>query len=150
MQQLHIPKLLTDKSLCGVYRVPAGYLPRLSTEGAAEDVQWHIFPRLRTVIRESLINALDNSLHFPDYFGRNWDAAWDCLSEIKWPAGKLQMLYLSLDADASISENDLRIFVELMNDACRHWAEQSTACYMLIESDRLDSETLNELRMLPS
>lgn len=142
-------KPLGDKTPGGVYRAPLGYLQSQSNKCAREDMQWHIFPRLETVIRESLLDALNEALCFPDYFGHNWDAAWDCLSEQVWPLGKLQILYLRIAADVSLAESDLRTFVELMNDACKHWAEQHTACYVLIESDRYDSQTLNELSSLP-
>lgn len=31
--------------------------------------------------REALFDALAEALSFPDYFGRNWDAVADCLSD---------------------------------------------------------------------
>jgi len=137
-----------DQTPCGVYRVPAGYLQCRLKHCVQDNLQWHFFPRLDTVMRESLLNALNQTLHFPDYFGHNWDAAWDCLSEQVWPEGKRQILHLCIDADTFLAESDLHTFVELMVDACTCWASNNTACLVLIETDRRDSQTLNQLSSL--
>jgi len=141
-------ELRNDKSPCGVYRVPAGYLQCCQSQPDQANLQWYFFPSLDVVVRESLLNALSETLHFPDYFGHNWDAAWDCLSEQVWSDNKRQIIHLRIDADTFLAESDLHTFVELMDDACTCWASNNTACLVLIETDRRDSQTLNQLRSL--
>ena len=34
--------------------------------------------------KEQLFDALSKELQPPHYFGRNWDALWDCLGEWSW------------------------------------------------------------------
>lgn len=34
--------------------------------------------------KEQLLRTLSDKLHFPDYFGHNWDALFDCLSDLGW------------------------------------------------------------------
>ena len=148
MQPTSRDGLSSDPLPCGVYRVPLGYLQSRIDQSALQDLQWHLFPHLEAVTRESLLTALSETLSFPDYFGHNWDAAWDCLSEQVWPSGQLHILHLRIEADAFLAETDVQTFVELMDDACQHWAAQNTVCYVLIEADRHDSKTINELKRI--
>ena len=64
----------------------------------------------------------------------SWDAAWDCLTELDWPAGEMLAVYLPLDAHQAIVETDLEVFLELLEDACRHWAERGRALCLLVAS----------------
>lgn len=32
----------------------------------------------------SLFENIDNTMHFPDYFGNNWDALDECLTDLGW------------------------------------------------------------------
>lgn len=146
MQPVNRAELPSDSLPCGVYRVAPGYLQGRIDQCAREDLQWHLFPHLKAVTRETLLAALSETLHFPDYFGHNWDAAWDCLSEQVWPSNKLHILHLRIDAEACLAETDVQTFVELMKDACQHWAAQNTVCYVLIETGRDDSQALCGLK----
>lgn len=148
MHTINSDKLPGEQSSYGVYRVPAGYLQSQLNQTNGEKLQWHLFPRLATVKRNSLLGALSATLHFPDYFGHNWDAAWDCLSEQLWPEGQQQIVHLCFDNDTELAEPDLHTFIELMEEACQHWAAQKMACQVLIETDRQDSQTLNALKSL--
>src|SRR3954454_8166469 len=38
--------------------------------------------------RSGFFQELARGLHFPDFFGRNWDAVYDCVTDCNWlPAG---------------------------------------------------------------
>ena len=38
--------------------------------------------------KQSLFLALERELSFPDYFGRNWDALYECLMDLNWLASR--------------------------------------------------------------
>lgn len=95
---------------------------------------WKSLGALARIDRASLLAALGEALAFPDYYGQNWDAAWDCLTELDWPAGEMLAIYLPLDAHQAIVETDLEVFLELLEDACRHWAERGRALCLLVAS----------------
>lgn len=48
---------------------------------------------------EALHRALGRTLDFPEYYGRNLDALWDCLIEIDLPIRFIWEDYDSLDPD---------------------------------------------------
>lgn len=34
--------------------------------------------------KEALLSELHQRLRFPDYFGGNWDALWECIRDLSW------------------------------------------------------------------
>ena len=49
---------------------------------------------------EDLFRALASALQFPDYFGHNWDALEDCLTDLSWLAAEGHVLvFESFHAD---------------------------------------------------
>ncbi len=139
-----VERLLADMSRCGLYRITADW------GDAGEDPAqcWKTLAPLPSIDRESLLAALGTTLEFPDYYGQNWDAAWDCLSELCWPAEQLLIVHMPIPADCTVVESDLEVFLELMGDACQHWAERGQALCLLVESAQPDLPALRAINWL--
>ena len=67
-------------SRSGVYRV-----------ARAEEAGKPVLARIRFQEKEKLLREIAAALRFPDWFGQNWDALEDCLTDLSW-----------LDADACV------------------------------------------------
>lgn len=124
----------------GVYRVSTRDAARLSAEGAAATLRWHRLSAPERWTREALLDALAASLAFPDYFGRNWDAAWDCLTELEWREGegwdgRVRVILLPPGPRPPEDARAMTAFVTLMEDACAHWAERGRTLIVLIAWD---------------
>lgn len=74
------------------------------------------FSALVVVEKVSMLQTLSNTFHFPDYFGLNWDAAFDCLLEVLDEHEKLDIL-VKLPVSANIDEDVLAMLRQLMLDA---------------------------------
>ena len=120
-------RCLADKRRCGVYRIPSGW------SESAPALCWKTLAPLPRIDRDSLLNALGATLAFPDYYGRNWDAAWDCLTELDWPSAQLLVVHLPIPTGTALVAADLEVFLELMADVCRHWADRGRALCLLVE-----------------
>jgi hypothetical protein len=66
--------------LGGVYRVDAAAAERMRSEHNVFDV-WTIDGSVVNN-RERFFSALAVALEFPGYFGHNWDATYDCLTDL--------------------------------------------------------------------
>lgn len=69
--------------------------------------------------KEELFNELYDKLQLPDYFGFNWDALSDCLRDFHWIQNK--GIVLAHTVIPHIEENDLKTYLEILNDAVQDW-----------------------------
>ncbi len=62
--------------------------------------------------KETLLTSVAKACDFPDYFGHNWDALWDCLTD-----SEVQYLKLDLTAIEKINTEDFNTFKSIIEDA---------------------------------
>lgn len=71
-------------------------------------------------LADELLKALYYLLWFPGYFGFNWDALYDCLSDLAWiKSYKIVLVHESLPR---LPEDDLKIYLEVLRDSVLGWA----------------------------
>jgi hypothetical protein len=78
----------------------------------------------RTVTGDGLFNEFASRFNFPAYFGYNWDALKDCLSDLEWLPGfayaaVIDQAFHLLEREP---EEKLKIFVDVMQNVAREWA----------------------------
>jgi RNAse (barnase) inhibitor barstar len=84
--------------------------------------------------KNAFLAALAAALQFPDYFGRNWDAFYDCLLELNHDGNDGTLLLLR---DASgFARNDPEEFaaaVDTLADAAEYWRDRKKALLVAVE-----------------
>ena len=105
-------------------------------------------PEFKHIERRTLLQALAKTLQFPDYFGGNWDAAYDCLTDRTWEAGAMVRIDMHITAEAIVDEDSLTTLVEVMQDASRFWNDQKVTLYFLLTCPRSDLIPLKSLPVL--
>jgi RNAse (barnase) inhibitor barstar len=68
---------------------------------------------------ERLLDSIAAVLFFPAYFGRNWNALYDCLSDFHWTEAKC--VFLVHEDLPKLSPQDLRVYLEILKDAAANW-----------------------------
>lgn len=69
--------------------------------------------------KKDLLEKLSKSLHFPKYFGFNWDALSECLKDFNWI--KQKSIIISHEELPSCSEQELKTYLEILIDAVESW-----------------------------
>ena len=64
--------------------------------------------------RFDMFEVISTTMDFPDYFGNNWDAFWDCITDMA--NSEMQIDVLNFDVLEKISKNDSDAFIELLTD----------------------------------
>ncbi|GAA3213342.1 barstar family protein [Actinocorallia longicatena] len=153
----------TAKKPSGLTRTPEGRLALPLAMGGghadvemppwlrdAEDTGWEVFGIGPARTKEDFLAAAGEILEFPDYYGQNWDAFYDLLTDMDWlPADKGYLVVWPgwkelADADRPAFETALEIFA----DAADAWSESETPMIVLLPGGDGDG-AIKDLERLP-
>jgi len=65
--------------------------------------------------KNALLDFLGNGLHFPDYFGGNWDAFEECIRDLSW-LKEHNIVIRHLDLPLENEPPSARIYLSILND----------------------------------
>jgi RNAse (barnase) inhibitor barstar len=76
---------------------------------------------------EALFGELSQRLQFPDYFGANWDALWECIRDLSWlPSGPVVLRHGDVPLADDVSS--LKKYLSLLADvSLKRWAQPGQA-----------------------
>lgn len=80
--------------------------------------------------KETLLSSLAKACDFPSWFGHNWDAAWDCLTD-----SDIEYLTLDLTAVKNINTEDFNVFKSIIEDAFKEFGKPQL--WIVVASDDL-------------
>lgn len=109
---------LTDAARSGVYRVPRGEEIVRAARGTRLDLAQVDLAGAQD--KESLLERFAAALAFPAWFGSNWDALEDCLTDLSWRAGAGHVVLLKEAGE--LPADDLGVLLEILAAAAEHWA----------------------------
>jgi RNAse (barnase) inhibitor barstar len=70
--------------------------------------------------REEFYDAVAAALSFPDWFGRNLDALYDCLRDLSWlPAGEHVLVWSAPEVFRAADHDGFRAITDVLLDASR-------------------------------
>ena len=101
---------LSDPARSGVYRTREEKAILDATRSARLDV-------VALEARENLFDSLARALAFPDWFGRNWDALEDVLSDLSWRKGDGHVVLFR----SYPSGEELGILLDVLRSAAEYW-----------------------------
>jgi len=90
--------------------------------GRAKDIRFILTNGVELRSCQLLMENLAKLLCFPKYFGKNWDALYDCLTDLEWMTGTIVVLTID-DADALLQmpNDDLSKFSSVVNRTIDYW-----------------------------
>ena len=76
------------------------------------------------------------AMHFPSYFGHNWDALEECLTDLAWaPAPGYVLLYDDVARFASAHPTEWATARAILAGAVAHWRALGTPMYVLLRGE---------------
>jgi RNAse (barnase) inhibitor barstar len=99
-----------------------------AVQASAADFVAHIPSFLRE--RDLLFDTLAETLKFPEYFGKNWDALSDCLRDLSWIK---QQRVIIVHSDLPLSSLDDRSkYLAVLSDCIKDWKAGETHSLVVV------------------
>lgn len=127
-------KTLLDARHAGVYWLTSHATPSALEKAAkaAGFAYFHIEGQ-RLMKKEQFLNHAALAMHFPDYFGDNWDAFEDCLTDLSWvDNGGYLIVYDHTDVFAEHSPQHFDTVVEILKESAAFWQTQGKPMLVLL------------------
>ncbi len=109
---------LSDAAKSGVYRAPHARDIQDALRGSKLGIARIDLAGAKG--KDALLDRIARALEFPSWFGGNWDALEDCLTDLSW-RGSAGLVLLFEAAEAS---DERGILVDILGSAAAFWAEQ--------------------------
>lgn len=104
---------LKDASRSGVYRAPRSDEIADAVRGSGV-----FLARIAFADKEKLLENIARALDFPDWFGGNWDALEDCLTDLSWRDAAGYVLLF----EGAKPGDELGVLIDVLRTAAEHWA----------------------------
>jgi RNAse (barnase) inhibitor barstar len=86
--------------------------------------------------KNAFLNVLAKALAFPEHFGHNWDAFYDCLLDLEQEAGHATLLVLrDVSGFARAEPEEFAAAVDALMDAAEFWDDEGKSLLAVAELD---------------
>lgn len=134
MTRAHFAEVLGDAAQAGVYHLPSAGVGEVGA--AAEDSELAMFrvDLQGVATKDAFLDAVASSLQFPDWFGRNWDALEDCLTDMSWhPAPGYVAILSHADDFRNKEEAEFLLALRVFQSAAESWRAEGVPFWTLVE-----------------
>ncbi|MFG1998247.1 barstar family protein [Spirillospora sp. NPDC048911] len=87
--------------------------------------------------KESFLRMCAEAFQFPDWFGNNWDALEDCLTDLSWAPGRKGYLvgYEAWAELAAADQGSFRTALDVFAEAVESWRDSDSPMTVLLIGD---------------
>ena len=118
----------------GVHHLPHGPIDDLQTGASSAGCLVLRIDLFGVRNKDELLTAVGKALRFPEWFGHNWDALADCLTDMAWlPATGYVVILDRCDGIHARSESDFVTFLQIFQDSADIWREDEVPFWCLVD-----------------
>lgn len=122
------------QSRAGVYRFQSRMPVPVALE--SEDARAIRIPTGNARDKLSFLKATAQALQFPEHASQNWDAFYDCLTNLAEQAAKpLVIVFEDLSGFARVEPEEFAAAVDALTDAVEYWQERGKPLIALVGVD---------------
>jgi len=118
----------------GLYHVAADEGEgQIAEMAAARGLCLAVIDLLGATDKGGFLRKVADALEFPDYFGMNWDALNDCLTDFSWKSAEGYVLYFAgFQSFAEAAGAEAAVAVRILGVAADFWRQQSVPFYAVL------------------
>ncbi len=83
---------------------------------------------------KELFKEFSSALQFPYYFGNNWNAFDECISDLYWIKSEKGYILFIINSE-SLLEKDLDIFLDTLKDASKFWRKKNKIFKVVFQTE---------------
>jgi hypothetical protein len=87
--------------------------------------------------KQAMLVALAAALDFPDWFGHNWDALEECLTDLSWWDDEVVLLIDEVAIPETQAPEDWAILLDILDSAAAFWDEEGRRFAVYLVAGRL-------------
>jgi hypothetical protein len=124
----------SDHCPSGVYLIDAAARERVLRHSAfPREFAVAVLDGAAAATRAEFFQELARALRFPDYFGHNRDAVYDCLTDLNWlPASGYVLVLDGFDQLATDEPEQWAIGLKVLRQVCAFWQPLTRQMYALL------------------
>jgi RNAse (barnase) inhibitor barstar len=134
----HFKALLCSVAQAGVYHQPHGGADDLLRAAEADGFAAFRIELSGIIDKDGLLAAIAKAMDFPDWFGHNWDALADCLTDLEWHAANGFVIVLEhCDGIHGHAEEDFVTLLQVFSHSAETWRQQDIPfwCFVDMQAD---------------
>ena len=124
-----VTHVLQTPAKSGVYRVVGAEAVEREARSAGAAIA-----KIRLAGKASFLRNIAAALDFPDWFGGNWDALEDCLTDLGWRPAAVHLLVL--EDLAAMPREELGVLIDVLAAAAQFWADQGRGFFAVFIDPR--------------
>ena len=142
--------LLAGEIEPGVYRFDSRIAPK-QVGDVIDRAGWRCaYVDVRRIAdKMQFLDAFASALHFPGYFGRNWDAFEECLTDLSWEhfngARGFVLILDRPDGFARSQPDEWAVARGVLTSAVESWQKRSTPMVVLLRGSKIAAAGLETL-----
>jgi len=118
----------------GVYHLPPGKQEGLAQAAQAAELGYFCCDLQEDPSLDAALARLGKTFDFPEWYGVNFDALQDCLTDLSWQEGSGWVLLLSgCDALRSCDAEGFETLAAVFGAAAEYWQEQEVPFWVFVD-----------------
>jgi RNAse (barnase) inhibitor barstar len=140
---MDVREVLADPAQGGAYFVDARESDSLSEAASALEFSVTRIDLTGCRDKETVLDRIAQALHFPEWFGANFDALADSLGDLSWlPADGYLLLLEHADEWRQADDDNFATLLDILNEAAVNWGDYGVPFWALLP---LPEEQLSKL-----
>jgi RNAse (barnase) inhibitor barstar len=123
MNRKELADTLPQADRAGVFSLPAGDIPAIVDVATALDFAVFRVSLAGCTETSEVLARFQEKLAFPDWFGGNWDALTDCLTDFSWRKAVGYLLVIEEPGDfRAAGDDDFDTLISILSEASASWS----------------------------
>jgi RNAse (barnase) inhibitor barstar len=137
MPSLELKNILASDHPRGLYWLKShAAVPELSKLARLKGMAFFHLEGMKIEGKEQFLNHASVVMKFPPHFGKNWDAFYDCITDMGWVRAEGYCIYFDhTDAFVQHHESELETVMELFQDAIDFWKQEGQSMLVLLSGE---------------